>query len=88
VASDNLTGKVYWANQMGDLPFLGMNSNACQFMSCPVQAGNRQTYEYRLSISKKFPVVSDQPVSSKGESYLLGEITASQDNCLLGCCTV
>jgi hypothetical protein len=43
---------------MGDLPFVGMNSDACAFMTCPIQAGSRQTYEYQLSISKKFPVVS------------------------------
>jgi hypothetical protein len=43
---------------MGDLPFVGMNSDACTFTTCPIQADSRQTYEYQLSISKKFPVVS------------------------------
>jgi Niemann-Pick C2 protein len=58
VASDNVTGKVFWVNQLGDLPFVGMNSDGCYFTTCPIQAGNRQTYEYQLGISKKFPVVS------------------------------
>jgi Niemann-Pick C2 protein len=59
VSADNLTGKVYWVNQMGDLPFVGMNSNACTFTTCPIQADERQTYTYQLHISKKFPVVSE-----------------------------
>ncbi|KDR10612.1 hypothetical protein L798_15140, partial [Zootermopsis nevadensis] len=56
VSGDGLTGKIFWVNQMGDLPFVGMNSDACSFTTCPIQAGNRQTYEYQLSVSKKFPV--------------------------------
>lgn len=58
VGSETLTGKVYWVNQMGDLPFVGMNSDACTFTTCPIQPDRRQTYEYQLSISKRFPVVS------------------------------
>ncbi|PNF33184.1 hypothetical protein B7P43_G12809 [Cryptotermes secundus] len=57
VGSETLTGKVYWVNQMGDLPFVGMNSDACTFTTCPIQPDRRQTYEYQLSISKRFPVV-------------------------------
>jgi Niemann-Pick C2 protein len=64
VGSQTLTGKVYWVNQMGDIPFVGMNSNGCAFTTCPIQANKRQTYEYQLSISKKFPVVSRKVVMS------------------------
>jgi Niemann-Pick C2 protein len=62
VGSQTLTGKVYWVNQMGDIPFVGMNSDGCTFTTCPIQADTRQTYEYQLSISKKFPVVSRKVV--------------------------
>jgi hypothetical protein len=62
VSSETLTGKVYWVNQMGNLPFVGMNSDACTFTTCPIQADSRQTYEYQLSISRKFPVVSRNDV--------------------------
>lgn len=55
---DNVTGKVYWVNQAGDFPFLGMNTDGCTFTTCPIVAGNRQSYVYQLHISKKFPVVS------------------------------
>jgi len=55
---DSVTGKVYWVNQAGDFPFVGMNTNGCSFTTCPIVAGNRQSYVYQLSISKKFPVRS------------------------------
>jgi len=55
---DSVTGKVFWANQAGDFPFVGMDTNGCSFTTCPIVAGNRQSYVYQLSISKKFPVVS------------------------------
>jgi hypothetical protein len=55
---DSVTGQVYWVNQVGDLPFVGMNTNGCTFTTCPIVAGSRQSYVYQLSISKKFPVVS------------------------------
>jgi hypothetical protein len=58
VDSQTLTSKVYWVNQMGEIPFVGMNSDGCAFTTCPIQADRRQAYEYQLSISKKFPVVS------------------------------
>jgi hypothetical protein len=58
VDTDSVTGKVYWVNQAGDFPFVGMNTDGCTFTTCPILAGNRQTYVYQLNISKKFPVVS------------------------------
>jgi hypothetical protein len=56
---NSVTGKVYWVSQAGDIPFVGMNTEGCSFTTCPIVAGNRQSYVYQLSISKKFPVVSD-----------------------------
>lgn len=76
VGSETLTGKVYWVNQMGDLPFVGMNSDACTFTTCPIQADGRQTYEYQLSISKKFPV----------RSYDIKWRLWNEDSDLLECC--
>lgn len=55
---DSVTGKVYWVSQAGDFPFVGMNTDGCSFTTCPIVAGNRQSYVYQLNISKKFPVVS------------------------------
>lgn len=37
----------------------GMDTNACDYTSCPIQTSNRQTYIYTLLLAKKFPVVSD-----------------------------
>jgi len=58
VGSENVTGRAYWTNQMGDLPFVGMTTDACNFVTCPIEADKRQTYVYQLNIAKKFPVVS------------------------------
>jgi len=55
---DSVTGKVYWVSQAGDFPFVGMNTDGCSFTTCPIVAGNRQSYVYQLNISKKFPVRS------------------------------
>ncbi|PSN35232.1 hypothetical protein C0J52_15517 [Blattella germanica] len=55
-ATETLTGRAFWTNTAGDLPFVGMNTDACSYTTCPVQANQRQTYDYQLSISRKFPV--------------------------------
>ncbi|GFG38220.1 hypothetical protein Cfor_12218, partial [Coptotermes formosanus] len=55
VDPENVTGKVYWVNQAGDFPFVGMNTDGCTCTTCPIRAGNRQTYMYQANISKKSP---------------------------------
>lgn len=50
-------GEVYSATDEEDLPLNGMNTNACQFTSCPIRASHKQSYTYTLPLAKKFPVV-------------------------------
>ncbi|XP_015171621.1 PREDICTED: MD-2-related lipid-recognition protein-like [Polistes dominula] len=53
---EKLETRGYWASALADLPFLGMNSDACTMTKCPVVSGQKQTYNVQLFISKKFPV--------------------------------
>lgn len=57
--AQSLHGQVYSVTDDGDLPLAGMNTNACEHTSCPIQPSNRQTYVYTLPLAKKFPVVSE-----------------------------
>lgn len=50
-------GEVYSADDEEDLPLNGMNTNACQFTTCPIRASTKQSYTYTLPLAKKFPVV-------------------------------
>lgn len=58
-AASTVHGQVYSVTDDGDLPLAGMNTNACEYTSCPIQTSNRQTYAYTLPLAKKFPVVSE-----------------------------
>ena len=55
-ADTELSGRAYWSNQLVDLPLLGMDTNACNYTSCPLKANEKQTYTYNLEISNFFPV--------------------------------
>lgn len=54
-------GQVYSVTDDADLPLAGMNTNACEYTSCPIQASDKKTYNYTLPLQKKFPVVSICP---------------------------
>ncbi|XP_012256338.2 MD-2-related lipid-recognition protein-like [Athalia rosae] len=54
-SSDTLQNRAYWTRPGGDLPFIGMNLNACNATVCPSVSGQKQTYSYQLSISQSFP---------------------------------
>lgn len=54
--SSTAHGQVYSVTDDGDLPMAGMNTNACDHTSCPIQTSNRKTYIYNLLLAKKFPV--------------------------------
>lgn len=41
-----------------DIPFLGMSPDACLSTSCPIEAGQKNTYHVEVPILKKYPVVS------------------------------
>ncbi|XP_076658720.1 MD-2-related lipid-recognition protein [Halictus rubicundus] len=55
-SSDVMTGRIFWASQLTDIPFLGMDPNACLLTSCPVKAGERNTFYTEIPILKKYPV--------------------------------
>lgn len=57
-SSDKVQGRIFWASQVMDIPFLGMNPDACLSTSCPIEAGLRNTYHVEIPILKKYPVVS------------------------------
>lgn len=57
-SSDKIQGRIFWASQVMDIPFLGMNPDACLSTSCPIEAGLRNTYHVEIPILKKYPVVS------------------------------
>ncbi|XP_053658414.1 ecdysteroid-regulated 16 kDa protein-like [Anopheles marshallii] len=54
-AAHNLTADVSWTRPNLDLPFVGMDKEACERTNCPVVAGNRQRYTYNLTIKKEYP---------------------------------
>jgi hypothetical protein len=58
VAKDKLDVKVFWASAAGDLPFAGIDSDACAVTSCPVAAQQAQNLTYALNVPKKTASVS------------------------------
>ncbi|XP_053671701.1 ecdysteroid-regulated 16 kDa protein-like [Anopheles nili] len=50
-----LTADVSWTQPAFDLPFIGMDTEACKHTACPAQSGKRQTYVYELPIKKSYP---------------------------------
>ncbi|XP_053981491.1 MD-2-related lipid-recognition protein-like [Hylaeus volcanicus] len=54
--AENLQSRVYWASQMMDIPFLGMDADACLFTMCPIVPGQRNTYQAQIHILKKYPI--------------------------------
>uniref|UniRef100_A0A499FUT3 MD-2-related lipid-recognition domain-containing protein n=1 Tax=Anopheles farauti TaxID=69004 RepID=A0A499FUT3_9DIPT len=53
--AENLIAEVVWTRQLFDTPFMGMDSAACNYTTCPIHSGQRQTYTYQLEISKRYP---------------------------------
>lgn len=58
VSTEEAGARAYWVGTMGTMPWVGMETNACLFTPCPIQAGVRQTYNYTLKVSKKYSAVS------------------------------
>ncbi|XP_052563062.1 MD-2-related lipid-recognition protein-like [Culex pipiens pallens] len=65
------TAKAWWTMPSLDLPFIGMDNDACKYTGCPIVAGRKQTYSYELPIMKLFPSraydVKWQLLNEKGE---------------------
>ncbi|CAK9834223.1 MD-2-related lipid-recognition protein [Anthophora retusa] len=55
-SSEKMQGRIFWASQVMDIPFLGMDPDACLATSCPIEAGQRNTYHVQIPILKKYPV--------------------------------
>ncbi|XP_065563740.1 MD-2-related lipid-recognition protein-like [Artemia franciscana] len=51
----SLSSKAFWANKLVDMPLPNMNSNGCNFTTCPLENGKAATYAYNLNIAKSFP---------------------------------
>ncbi|XP_066583252.1 MD-2-related lipid-recognition protein-like [Prorops nasuta] len=51
-----LESRAYWASEVIDLPFIGMETNACLSTVCPAVPGQQQVYTIQLPISRQFPV--------------------------------
>ncbi|EDS45756.1 conserved hypothetical protein [Culex quinquefasciatus] len=49
------TAKAWWTMPSLDLPFIGMDNDACKYTGCPIVAGRKQAYSYELPIMKIFP---------------------------------
>ncbi|XP_062564809.1 MD-2-related lipid-recognition protein-like [Armigeres subalbatus] len=48
------TAKAFWTAAI-DLPFAGLDNEACKYTPCPVVAGQKQSYSYDLPILKSYP---------------------------------
>lgn len=57
-AATTAHSQVYWISPEGDLPFAGMDTDACKHTACPVSRGARQTYAYNFETSRKYQAVS------------------------------
>ncbi|XP_029052802.1 MD-2-related lipid-recognition protein [Osmia lignaria lignaria] len=55
-SSDKMNVRIFWASQVMDIPFLGMDPDACLSTTCPVEAGQRYVYHAEIPILKKYPV--------------------------------
>jgi len=52
---DNITMLAYALIDNNVIPFEGMNSNACDFMKCPVENGKQQSYVFNVNIALSKP---------------------------------
>ncbi|CAL7950220.1 unnamed protein product [Xylocopa violacea] len=55
-SSEKVEGRMFWASQVMDIPFLGMDPNACLATTCPLEAGKMNTYHVDVPILNKYPV--------------------------------
>ncbi|XP_055693991.1 MD-2-related lipid-recognition protein-like [Lutzomyia longipalpis] len=51
-----LDSRVYWSNEGVDLPLIGVDTNGCNIVTCPIEANINNTYTWTLNVSKKFPI--------------------------------
>lgn len=56
--STSAHGQAYAIIEDADVPFLTMNTNACEHTTCPITKSTRHTYTYSLTVASKTPTVS------------------------------
>lgn len=64
---DDITMMAYAVMPGIEKSFPDMDSNACNFMTCPVAKNNKQTYTFGLKLAPSYPLVSS---SSSSRSFL------------------
>lgn len=42
----------------GDMPFIGMDTNACNFTQCPINKDERKNYSQKFETMRKYPAVN------------------------------
>lgn len=54
-----MESRAFWANQLIDLPFMGMEGDACkEGTKCPLKRDAKNNYKIKLPILKEYPAVS------------------------------
>ncbi|GAB0087675.1 hypothetical protein DMENIID0001_020140 [Sergentomyia squamirostris] len=54
--TNEMDSRIYWSNDGVDLPLIGVETNGCNIVTCPVVANVNHTYAWTLNVSKKFPI--------------------------------
>ncbi|BES93393.1 coagulation [Nesidiocoris tenuis] len=52
-SSGPLKTRAYWAHIL-DLPFVGMDTDACKYTSCPYVDGQKNSYNFTLELAKQY----------------------------------
>nr|CAD7586623.1 unnamed protein product [Timema genevievae] len=52
VSASSLSSRAYWASTT-DIPFIGMDTDACEYTNCLTVAGQQQTYSFNLQIPSR-----------------------------------
>ncbi|XP_058795440.1 MD-2-related lipid-recognition protein-like [Phymastichus coffea] len=74
--SKNLESRAFWSNQLIDLPFMGMETNACkEGTTCPLKKDAQNTYKIKLPILKEYPA---RPFDVK---FKLWNTDKDEENC-------
>lgn len=51
-------GDIFWMSPEGDVPFVGMDQNACSYTQCPIKQGERRSYSHKFDTMRKYPAVN------------------------------
>ena len=54
--TEKADAKWYWENGNTDLPLMGVETDACKSIDCPVKKGLKTTYNFDLDINRRWPL--------------------------------